>query len=102
MRTHLVLSIAIATLTFSACSKKDVPVETKENSIQQDNSEFKIIVSKDKFNPIEDWGIDNYILNSEKIYYPNEGLKGVLETFLNTNQSITALTNFNQLQIAKK
>ncbi|WP_180177970.1 hypothetical protein [Acinetobacter sp. YH01005] len=46
MRTHLVLSIAIATLTFSACSKKDVPVETKENSIQQDNSEFKIIVSE--------------------------------------------------------
>ncbi len=102
MRTHLVLSIAIATLTFSACSKKDVPVETKENSMQQDNSEFKIIVSKDKFNPIEDWEFDNSTLNSEKIYYPNKGLKGVLETFLSTNQPVTVLTNFNQLQIAKK
>lgn len=102
MKAHLVLSIAIATLTFSACSKKDVPVETKENSMQQDNSEFKIIVSKDKFNPIEDWEFDNSTLNSEKIYYPNKGLKGVLETFLSTNQPVTALTNFNQLQIAKK
>lgn len=102
MKAHLVLSIAIATLTFSACSKKDVPVETKENSMQQDNSEFKIIVSKDKFNPIEDWEFDNSTLNSEKIYYPNKGLKGVLETFLSTNQPVTVLTNFNQLQIAKK
>lgn len=104
MRIHSILCIVMFTLTLSACNKKTEPVESKsnDNSIQQDNSEFKIIVSKDKFNPIEDWEFDNYILNSEKIYYPNEGLKGILETFLNTNQPITASTNFNQLQIAKK
>lgn len=92
------------TLTLSACNKKTEPVESKsnDNSIQQDISKSKIIVSKDKFKSLEDWDFDNSTLNSEKIYYPNEGLKGILDTFLNTNQLDIEFTNFNQLRIAKQ